>query len=294
MALTRRIKRAVDARSGLGEGPVWDIVRQVLWFVDIKGKRLWQYDPASKASWFANAPEEIGWALPAEGGKLLCGLQSGLFLFDPDGKSFEMLMAVPGEPQHNRLNDACTDRWGRVWFGSMDNDEDAQTGRFYVFDGGTIAAAGPSGIAITNGPAINAMSDRIYFTDTLGKQIMVAELQQNGLGEVRPFADISADFPDAFPDGPVVDADDHLWTGLYLGGRAARYSPDGKLVDQMELPVRDVTKIAFGGDGLQCVFATTATKDLSADEIAGNADAGALLTFDLGIAGLPVTRARMG
>ncbi|NJO13933.1 MAG: SMP-30/gluconolactonase/LRE family protein [Rhizobiales bacterium] len=81
-------------------------------------------------------------------------------------------MAGPGEPATNRLNDACTDPWGRVWFGSMDDSEGKASGRFYVFDRGEIRAAGPSGIAITNGPAVNAQGDRIYFTDTTAQKIM--------------------------------------------------------------------------------------------------------------------------
>lgn len=295
MALNPVISRVVDAKSLLGEGPVWDEARQVLWFVDIKAKRLWQYNPATQASWHADAPGQIGWALPAEGGKLLCGLQSGLFVFDPDSRNFEKLMSVSGEPAGNRLNDACTDPWGRVWFGSMDDAEDAKSGRFYMFEAGAIKALGPSLIAITNGPASSPSGDRIYFTDTLGKQIMVAALSRDGsLDEIRPFADISADFPDAYPDGPIVDAEEHVWTGLYLGAGAARYSPNGKLVDKVALPARDITKLAFGGANLTTIFATTATKDLDASDMTADCAAGYLLAFDLGIRGAPVTLARLG
>jgi len=52
----------------------------------------------------------------------------------------------------------------------MDDAESAASGKFYVFDRGEIHAAGPSGISITNGPAVSGSGDRIYFTDTLGKK----------------------------------------------------------------------------------------------------------------------------
>ncbi len=59
---------------------------------------------------------------------------------------------------------------------------------------------------------------------------MVANLSKDGVGEARLFVDTGALFPDAYPDGPIVDAEDHVWTGLYLGAHVARFSPDGKLV----------------------------------------------------------------
>ena len=248
----------------LGEGVLWDASRAVVWFVDIKRRRLWHFDPATGSNRFADAPEQIGWAIPADNGSLLCGLRDGLYTFAPETDTFTKLCTVPGEPASNRLNDACTDPWGRVWFGSMDDAESAASGRFYVFDRGEIRPAGPAGIAITNGPAVNAAGDRIYFTDTIAQKIMGADLSPAGVGEARLFADTAALFPAAYPDGPVVDAEDHVWTGLYHGSTVARFSPDGKLVAAVPMPARDITKLAFGGTDLKTGYVTSATKNSAA------------------------------
>jgi sugar lactone lactonase YvrE len=48
-----------------------------------------------------------------------------------------------------------------------------------------------------------------------------------------------------------------------------------------------VTKLAFGGDDLRTVYATTARKGLSAEELAAQPLAGGLFTFRLETAGLP-------
>src|SRR3546814_18905219 len=109
----------------------------------------------------------------------------------------------------------------------MDDAESAASGRFYLFDRGRIAPAGPAGLAITNGPAVNGDGTKIYFTDTLGQRIMVAALGPEGVGAARPFADVKAHFPDAWPDGPVVDADGHVSPGLYNTRHLARFSPAG-------------------------------------------------------------------
>ena len=277
----------------LGEGVLWDAERAVVWFVDIKRHRLWHFDPATGSNRFAEAPAPIGWAIPAEGKLLLCGLKDGLYTFDPEADAFTKLCDVPGEPAGNRLNDACTDPWGRVWFGSMDDSEAEPKGRFYLFDRGTIRPAGPSLIAITNGPAVNADGSRIYFTDTLGKRIFVGDLSEAGVSDIRLFADTGALFPDAFPDGPVVDASDHVWSGLYLGGCVARFTPEGKLDCTVAIPARDITKMAFGGRDLRTAYVTSATKNMSAADMAERPLAGSLFAFPAPVAGIPQTRARL-
>lgn len=293
MEIKTEVRVVLDAESKLGEGVLWDAQRRVVWFVDIKRHYLWHYDPETGSNSKAEAPGQIGWALPAEGGLLLCGLQDGLYTFDPETQAFTRMMAVPGEPASNRLNDACTDPWGRVWFGSMDDGEGSASGAFYVFDRGEIRQAGPKGIKITNGPAVNRAGNRIYFTDTTEQKIMVAELSPNGVGEARPFVDTGALFPDAYPDGPIVDAEDHVWTALYLGARVARFSPDGKLVATVAMPARDITKMALGGKDLTTAYVTTATKNMEPGDFADYPASGSLLSFKSPVAGVVPTKVKL-
>ena len=287
------VKAVLAADSKLGEGVLWDADRQVVWFVDIKRHRLWHYDPETGSNSHSEAPDQIGWALPAENGLLLCGLKDGLYTFDPETERFEKMMAVPGEPAGNRLNDACTDPWGRVWFGSMDDSENSASGRFYVFDRGDIRPAGPSGIAITNGPAVNAQGDRIYFTDTTAQRIMVADLSVEGVGEARPFTDTGALFTDAYPDGPVVDAEGYVWTGLYLGSKVARFTPDGALESTIDIPARDITKMAFGGKDLRTAYVTSAIKNMEPADMEQYPAAGSLFSFEAPVAGFEQTRVKL-
>ncbi|OYX91808.1 MAG: gluconolaconase, partial [Novosphingobium sp. 35-62-5] len=115
--------RVLAAGCELGEGPVWDAARQCLWFVDIKRRSIHSFEPSSDLHEVFGVHEQVGWVLPAQGGKLLAGLRDGLHLFDPATGKRHAVAPVPGEPAGNRLNDACVDPQGRVWFGSMDDDE---------------------------------------------------------------------------------------------------------------------------------------------------------------------------
>lgn len=283
------IREALSAQCKLGEGPVWDARRKVVWFVDIKRHQLWHFDPANGSNAINDAPGQIGWALPASNGKLLCGLKDGLYTFSPDTARFDKLMDVPGELPSNRLNDACTDRWGRVWFGSMDDGENDKSGRFYVFDRGTITPAGPGNISITNGPAVNADSSRIYFTDSVGQKILAADLDRENVGEARLFVDITQHFPDAYPDGPTVDSEGCVWTGLYNGAAAARYSPAGELIETVQLPAKNITKLCLGGNDLRTAFVTTARQGMSEQALKESPLSGSLLTFQVKVPGFEQT-----
>lgn len=262
----------------LGEGPVWDASRSCLWFVDIKSKKLHRFDPEGAKLSSADAPGEIGWALPADNGRLLCGLQTGLHWFDPATAAFTFWSAVEPDRPGNRLNDACTDRQGRVWFGSMDNSEGGATGYFYRLDAGQIDRVGPGPVSITNGPAVSPGGDRIYFTDTVGRRIWVAPLQDDGsVGDTRPFLTFTGD--EGYPDGSITDAEGNLWVGFYAGHGARRYDPAGREIEFVRLPVANVTKLAFGGEGLRTLYATTAAQGLSAEQRAAQPNAGDLFAF---------------
>lgn len=290
--MTGTVESVLTVGAKLGEGALWDNARHCVWFVDIKGKKLHRFDPANGAHDSHDAPQEIGWALPAEDGRILTGQTDGLYWFDPSTGAFTFWQAVPGEPAGNRLNDACTDPAGRVWFGSMDNGESADTGRFYCLERGTIRPAGPDKVSITNGPAVSGDGRTIYFTDTLARRISKATILDDGaLGPVSTFVQLGE--ADGYTDGPVVDAEGCVWTGLYAGWGIKRFAPDGKLLETVTLPVANVTKMAFGGPDLKTVYVTTAAKGLAPNELAVQPLAGNLFSFRADVAGVATTPVRL-
>src|SRR4051812_44169148 len=86
-----------DLEAELGEGPVWVERDKSLWFVDIKKKQIHCYDPQSKDKRSWDAPQEVGFVLPAEGGGFVAGLQSGLYRFDETNGSFDLIVEVEPE-----------------------------------------------------------------------------------------------------------------------------------------------------------------------------------------------------
>ena len=283
---------AWELEAELGEGPVWVERDSSLWFVDIKKQRIHRYDPARGAGQSWEAPEQVGFVLPTESGGFVAGLQSGLYRFDERSNRFELIVEVEPELPTNRLNDGVTDPAGRVWFGTMDNGERAKSGAFYCFHEGRLTRTQLDGIAITNGPAVSPDGKILYFIDTLKGTIGAAEIREDGsLGDPRPFARINP--ADGHPDGPTIDANGYLWISLYAGWEARRYAPNGELVESVRFPVANITKLAFGGDGLRTAFATTARQLLSPEEIAKQPLIGALFEFPVNVGGVPCPLARL-
>ena len=274
----------------LGEGPVWVGREKALWFVDIKGRKLHRFDPATGALKSWDAPSQPGWILPARDGRFVVGMQRGLNSFDPATGGFASLGAVEPDLPGNRLNDATVDPAGRIWFGSMDDRETRSTGHVYVRQRGATRDSGLAPVTITNGPAFSPDGRILYHVDTLGQLIHAVDVRGDGtLGAARPFARIERGA--GYPDGPTVDSAGCLWIGLYGGWGVRRYAPDGALLETVHFPVANITKIAFGGAGLRTAYATTARKGLDAAALAQQPQAGDLFAFAVEVPGLPGTEA---
>lgn len=272
----------------LGEGPAW--IRGALWFVDIKAPCIYRLEnDGDMTRWDAPAP--VGWVMPVADGGLIAGLKTGVHRFDPDGGSFSARVEIEPDLPGNRLNDAVVGPDGALWFGSMDDGEAQWSGRFYRLANGQLSDTGLPGAVVTNGPAIAPDGGTLYVTDTFAGTIGQAAIHDDGtLGPLRPF--VTIDKKDGYPDGPTVDAEGCVWTGLFGGWGVRRYDPAGRLIETIRFPVANVTKVAFGGSDLRTAYATTAKHALDAGALDAQPLAGHLFAFDADVAGIPVGEVR--
>ncbi|TCP98575.1 sugar lactone lactonase YvrE [Sphingomonas sp. PP-F2F-A104-K0414] len=278
------VERVLGVGATLGEGPLW--LDDALWFVDIKQHKVHRFDPATGDHRTWTAPAQVGWVQPMADGGMLAGLQTGLHRFDPADGSFTHLHAVEPDAPGNRLNDSTVDAAGRLWFGSMDDGESTASGLIYRADADGVAPV-VDGIVITNGPAVSPDGTTLYHCDTLAGTIHACTIGDDGsLRDTRVFAAVDV-ATQGYPDGPIVDAEGHVWVSFYGGWCVRRYAPDGTQVAEVRLPVSNVTKIAIGGADGRTAYVTTASKGLSDEDRARQPLAGDVFTFDAGVAGQP-------
>jgi sugar lactone lactonase YvrE len=276
-----------DIRCILGEGPLWDVGAQCLWFLDIKSKHIHRYNPTTNARDTFSAPEQIGFLAHAKDG-FICGLQSGLHHFSHESGTFTPL----GDPEphlaDNRLNDGMVDARGRLWFGTMHDHEAGATGALYRYDHRGFERM-DDGYVITNGPCVSPDGRTLYHVDTRKKLIYAFDMDDAGaLSNKRIFVD--ANDQDGGVDGIVCDCAGRVWVALFGGWGIRVYDSKGVLEQFIKMPVSNITKVAFGGADLKTVYVTTAQLWLSDEQKAQQPLAGSLFCFESDVAGMTAHR----
>jgi sugar lactone lactonase YvrE len=203
------------------------------------------------------------------------------------------MLAPEADRPGNRLNDASVGPDGGLWFGSMHDAEEEDSGAFYRLDREGRAVRLIDGIRITNGPVLSPDGRIFYHTDTVAGTIHAADVAEDGsLSNRRVFARI--DPADGHPDGTIIDSEGCLWIGLWGGWRARRYAPDGSIDTEVRLPASNITKVAFGGPDLRTAYATSARAGLDDAARAAQPLAGGLFAFRVDVPGLPGNEIRIG
>jgi sugar lactone lactonase YvrE len=67
-----------------------------------------------------------------------------------------------------------------------------------------------------------------------------------------------------------------------------RYAPDGTVDSEVALPVQRPTSVAFGGQDLEVLYATSARWGIPASDLTAQPLAGAIFAIDAGVRGVPV------
>ena len=277
------------ARATLGEGPLWDVARQALWWVDIKGGRLHRFRPAdgARASWTTGDAGLSCLALDAAGG-LVGTARRGWVRVGFQGDALVLApLAAPGAlPPRARFNDGKVAPDGAMWAGTMDDDEAEAVGDWWRLDASGALRGLGGGFMVTNGPAFDAARGRTYLTDSAARVIYAGDgWDAAAVAGRRPWRAFEA--AEGYPDGMTVDAEGRLWVAFWDGACVRALDPeDGRVLRQVELPARRPTSVAFGGPDLDVLFVTSAAVGL---ESPGEADGGLFAVTGLGVRGLPPT-----
>ncbi len=147
------IECVLDAKTVLGEGPLWDQRAGVLYWVNIKAHEIHRWDPATGEDRFWLADEDVGSLVVRDGSGLVVALATGFHFFDPDTGSFEPILDPESDQPENRFNDGKPDRRGRFWAGTMHDPETKPAGALYRLDPDLGCHRMVEGIYVSNGLA---------------------------------------------------------------------------------------------------------------------------------------------
>lgn len=271
----------------LGESIIWDSKQQLLWWVDGIGQLIHRLDPASgkKKSW--KMDEEVGSiGLRAKGG-LVVGMRSGFYFFSPESGELSEIARPDAERPGNRFNDGKVDRHGRFWSGTVEAAAYTPRGRLFRLDADLRATLITEGVTCINGISFSPDNRLMYMTDSFSCRIDVFDYDavDGAIYNRRHFADIPLGRGTC--DGSTVDADGCFWSANMDGWCVTRYDPRGRIDMVVNLPVRRVSSLCFGGPNLDTLYITTARRRMKDKELAQQPLAGNLLAVRPGVKGLP-------
>jgi sugar lactone lactonase YvrE len=280
-----------DAKSIVGESPLWSAAEQCVYFVDIPQRQLHRLSLSNMLLESFTTPDIVTAVALRRGGGLILTFERTLAFFDPGKKSFAATMAMTTEPTGNRFNDGKCDRQGRFWSGTMCKTEwDEPCGSLYRIGADRTATRLVSGIRCSNGLGWSPDSRTFYFAESFAHTIYAFdfEAQSGVISGRRVFATLDP-ASGAFPDGLTVDAEGHVWNAQPVFGRLVRYDPDGRIDRIVETPVSRCTSCTFGGDDLGTMYVTSARDSLTAEELIEEPLAGGLFAFRPGVTGIAET-----
>ena len=252
-----KIHRVDAPRCLVGEGPVWDVAEQALYFVDILGKKLHRHDPATCATRSWTLPAVIGSLALRTAGGAIVALPDGVHAFDFATGETTSLARPGGLDPRLQFNDGKVDRRGRFVVGTTDSRVEQPLGSVYSLDADRRLRDIDSGITISNGPCWSPDGGTFYFADSKRFVIYAYDYDQDtGLASNRrEWVDTRAF--GGFPDGATVDRDGRVWSALCEAGKVVAWDPAGRVEAVVEFPVALTSSVMFGGPGLDQLYVTS-------------------------------------
>lgn len=287
-----RIEVLVDVKTILGEGPLWDVEEERLYWIDSFGMVVYRcaHDGREIRAW--DVPQKIGsMALRRKGGAVL-SLARGFHFLDFRTGDVEFIVDPEPDKPNNRLNDGKVDQRGRFIAGSMDTMEEGKNGALYRLDPDLSLHKIDDRIVVSNGPCWSPDGRTFYFSDTWSGEIWAYDydLETGGVSNKRTFAKLDTSRGGA-ADGATVDAEGCLWNAQVYDGKLIRYLPTGEVDRVIDMPVKKVTSIMFGGPNLDTLYVTSMAKPPLPRFPGDGVLRGSLFAiYGLGINGLPEPR----
>jgi sugar lactone lactonase YvrE len=282
----------LDARSDLGEGPIWHPERGELSWVEIYEHRLNRLRLDGSAGPSVDVGRRVGAAVPGASGALAVATDEGFGRVDGDG-SFELVAPVVEDVDDFFLNDGRCDARGRFWAGTIGVGADglAARGRASLFclEADRSVRRVLAGVSLSNGLDWSPDGGTLYYIDSLegGIDAFDFDLDAGEISGRRRVVTLDTPPQIAFADGMCVDQDGCIWTAVWGAGEVRRYTPDGTLDAVVRVPATQPTSCVFAGDDLDVLVITSARRGLPEETLRDEPHAGSVFCCRPGAGGFP-------
>lgn len=281
---SREVQEVANYHCLVGENPLWNERDGRLYWEDIDSGRLFwvRHDSLEHRCFYRG--DVLGGFTFQEDDQLLLFEADRFVSLDPSSGERRLLRAGI-DADMRRFNDVIADPEGRVYAGTI-GQTDESGGLYRVDLDGSITCLW-KGTGCSNGMGFSTDLRRFYWTCSTTRKIFVCDYDRatGALERRRIFYDAPRE--EMTPDGLAIDENDVLWSARWDGHAVLRLSPDGRLLDRIELPVAKVSSVAFGGPERDTLYVTTAG-GWEPDTLNG-----ALFRLPAGVRGRPGFRSRI-
>lgn len=264
-----QIEKLAAEEALVGEGPVWDVESQSLYWVDIQGGRFWNFDPTTGENELLHTGYNVAGVTRNRGGSLTVGTWEGVQLWNSDD-DFKWLFQGEDEGRPFKLNDLIVGPDGSLYGGSAHLDSCT----LFRFNTDGSVEIIDDGLDLCNGMGFSPDLSTFYSTDSPRHEIYKWDYNQSTreISNKRVFAMIPSEL--GIPDGMTVDAEGYVWSAIWYGGTVVRIDPDGKEERRVEFPAAQTSSAMFGGKDLNELYVTSATSGTGSTERTGWEPAG--------------------
>jgi len=255
----------------LPEGLIWDEFTSTFMFVDIKLCSIFQIEskPSFQISKLFSFNESIGFAYPINNDEILCGMKSGLMIFNRTNKKSFYIIKI--NKKNFRINDGLIDENNIVWFGVMhENDSsisDKNKGLLYSYSlNKKKLNIEDKEYLIPNGPVMSKDKNWLYHSDSLKGIIYRYKYSQQFLDlkakeiffDCNKFSKLNPS-----PDGMTIDNKGNLVVAVWGIGEVWVISTDAerKIINRIKIPGKNVTNVCFSKTDTTNLYVTYAASE---------------------------------
>lgn len=150
--------------------------------------------------------------------------------------------------QFSQPNDICINKKGQVF--ASDPNWKAGTGKVWRIDPDKSIVLVQDNMGTTNGIELSPDEKTLYVNESVQKMVWAFDVDsKGGLSNKRKFTE----FTDFGMDGMKCDKEGNLYITRYDKGVIAIFSPQGKLLREVQMKGKKTSNITFGGkDGKTC------------------------------------------
>jgi sugar lactone lactonase YvrE len=280
------VKRVGQFINALGEGPLWHPQEKVLYWIDLALNTLHRLQPETEAYQTWQLPDQVGAIVPRASGGLIATLGNKVVALTLPALQITTLAEITPWHADTVMNDGKCDRRGRFWFGIAHWDTENPQGGLYRLDPNGQLTQMERGITISNGLGFSPDNKKFYYTDGLRYCVYQYDFKlATGVIKNRKVF-LQFEESQCQPDGLTVDSEGYIWQAVWNSGKIFRYAPNSELDQIINMPVTRPTSCIFGGEHLNILYITSASRDRQETQSLP-APAGGLFAIETNVIGLP-------